>query len=333
VGDKVCTTCWKWSGGTAQVCPQCGGALVPASAPAETAFRSGGRAIHMQNPPHGAMRPAHRAWLRCFLILSILLVLLFMVFPLPQLGLWGDPGCGFTWGSCTRVLFIGNSYTGVNDLPTTFADLAWAEGHRVDTGALDQGGSTLAEHAAAPATGTMLASEKWNVVVLQEQSEIPSVAWSRLNEMYPAATELVGMIRQRGAEPMFYLTFAHEGGWPQAGLPDYASMQAAVDDGYLGIASELVVPIAPVGDAWQTVVNEQANPNLWQGDGSHPTTNGTYLAACVFYAAIFQQSPVGSTYQDGLSAGETLRLQQAAATTVLSDPAKWGILSLPGGVR
>jgi hypothetical protein len=247
------------------------------------------------------------------------------LFGLPQLGLWGNPGCGFTGATCARVLFIGNSYTYVNDLPTTFADLAWAGGHRVETGSLADGGQTLAQHAADSVTATTLASKQWNTVVLQDQSENPSVAYYRQNEMYPATRQLVALARKAAAQPLFFLTWAHQAGWPEAGLPDYASMQTAVDDGYLGIASQLDVPIAPVGDAWKAVVAEQSSPNLWQADGTHPTTTGTYLAACVFYASIFRQSPVGLSYHDGLPDAEATTLQRAAASTVLGDPAKWGL--------
>jgi hypothetical protein len=252
-------------------------------------------------------------------MLSIV-VLVVSLYGLPQLGLWGNPGCGFTGATCTRVLFIGNSYTYVNDLPTTFADLAWAGGHRVETGSLADGGETLAQHATDPATATMLASERWNTVILQDQSENPSVASYRQSEMYPAARQLVATTRKAGAQPLFFLTWAHQSGWPQAGFPDYPSMQAAVDDGYLGIASQMNVPIAPVGDAWQAVVTEQSTPSLWQADGVHPTTAGTYLAACVFYASIFRQDPVGLSYHDGLSDAETLTLQRAAAAAVRGKP-------------
>ena len=44
----------------------------------------------------------------------------------------GHDACG--GGSvCTRVLFIGNSYTYTNDLPGTFVQLAQAGGHPVAT--------------------------------------------------------------------------------------------------------------------------------------------------------------------------------------------------------
>lgn len=49
------------------------------------------------------------------------------------------------------------------------------------------------------------------------------------------------------------------------------------------------------------------------------------MAACVFYATIFQESPKGLTYHSGLSDAEASKLQQIAAVTVLSDPANWGL--------
>src|ERR1700690_4637148 len=50
---------------------------------------------------------------------------------------------------CVRVLFIGNSYTYVNDLPTVFRDLARSTGQNVETGMVAEGGETLAQHAAS----------------------------------------------------------------------------------------------------------------------------------------------------------------------------------------
>jgi TolB-like protein len=64
---------------------------------------------------------------------------------------------------------------------------------------------------------------------------------------------------------------------------------------------------------------------LWQDDGSHPSTAGTYLAACVFYAIVFRQSPAGLGFDDGLSSDITNTLQRAAAVNVLANPGQWGL--------
>jgi hypothetical protein len=195
----------------------------------------------------------------------------------------------------------------------------------METGTAAEGGLTLADHVKSTATRAKLGSLKWDIVVLQEQSQIPSVAQLRTDQMYPAARELVHSVRLGGSRPMFYLTWAHRDGWPENGLPDYARMQTEIDQAYLAIGREIGVAVAPVGIAWATVVSHNARPGLWQDDGSHPTVAGTYLAACVFYASIFGQSPVGLSYDAGLTRDMTASLQQAAADTVLTDQARWGL--------
>jgi hypothetical protein len=234
----------------------------------------------------------------------------------------GCPDQGRSPG-CTRVLFIGNSYTTVNDLPSVFASLARSGGHRVETGSAAVDGWTLADHAGSATTTAKLASRNWDIVALQEQSQIPSVAQLRETQMYPAARRLVWLIRDHGARPIFYLTWARRAGWPENGMPDYMSMQSAIDDGYLAIAGEQQAAIAPVGYAWSAMLDQGAPAALWQDDGSHPTEAGTYLAACVFYATLFRESPKGLPYHSSLSAAEAAKIQEVVGATVLGDPGKW----------
>ena len=55
----------------------------------------------------------------------------------------------FSRTACVRVLFLGNSFTYVNDLPTVFRDFARAAGQNVETSMVANGGETLAQHATA----------------------------------------------------------------------------------------------------------------------------------------------------------------------------------------
>jgi hypothetical protein len=228
-------------------------------------------------------------------------------------------------GGLCRVLFIGNSYTYVNDLPAMFARLAASAHRRAATAMLATGGATLADHAASPATATAIGERRWNAVVLQEQSQSPALEGLRQASMYPAARTLVALVRGARERPLFYLTPAHRDGWPEQGLPDYASMQSAVDFGYLAIARELAVPVVPAGAAWAAAVGSGEGARLWQPDGSHPTLTGTYLTACVFYAALFGGSARGLPYRAGLPAGEASRLQAIATSTVRSQAVHWGL--------
>lgn len=219
--------------------------------------------------------------------------------------------------ACLRVLFIGNSYTFVNDLPATLAELARAGGHTLETGMAADGGWTLAQHAASAATLDLLAAQRWDYVVLQEQSQAPSDPRARSAAMYPAVRTLAEKIRRARATPLLFQTWGHRGGWPEMGMPNYASMQAQIGKGYRGIASELNVQVVPAGDAWARALGSDPSVELWQADGSHPTEQGTYLAACVFYAAIFGESPEGLSFHGGLSQESAQQLQTIAADTVL----------------
>jgi len=222
--------------------------------------------------------------------------------------------------SCTRVLFIGNSYTFVNDLPNVFAKLARSGGNKVEVGMSAQGGWTLSDHVQSAETLHLLNSTKWKFVVLQEQSQIPSVARARTQGMYPAARELVQKLKDIGATPIFFVTWAHRDGWPENGMNNYESMQSQINYGYVEIAQELNTPIAPVGAAWLTAVNQSPDLILWQEDGNNPTEQGTYLAACVFYAVIFHESPAGLKYRAGLSRENARIIQSIASSTVLNIP-------------
>lgn len=215
--------------------------------------------------------------------------------------------------NCLHILFIGNSLTYVNDLPNTFAKLASSGNHQVETKMLATGGWTLADHVNSPDLLDTLQSSKWDYVILQEHSQFPAVKEWRNQTTYPAARTLVGNIRNAGANPIFFQTWARRDGMPENGMDNFESMQYEVDRGYLGIARELSVPIAPVGDAWFNALTQNPQLQLWQEDGNHPTEQGTYLAACVFYATPFQQSPQGLSYAGNLPAETALQLQKVAA--------------------
>ena len=143
--------------------------------------------------------------------------------------------------------------------------------------------------------------------------------------MYPAVRLLDGDIRQAGAKPVLYMTWGRKNGFPEVGFSNFSSMQEQLTFGYLNIAHELGIRVAPVGVAWETAHERKPSLELWQGDGSHPTLAGTYLAACVFYAVLYQESPEELKYKVGLSRETARFLQSLAAETVLGHLKRWNI--------
>jgi hypothetical protein len=147
---------------------------------------------------------------------------------------------------------------------------------------------------------------------MQEQSQIPASPELVASKMLPAAAGLARRARRVGADPLLLQTWARREGWPEVGITTYAQMQAAVSGGYAGVAKAVRADVAPVGETWALALSNPAPPELWQDDGSHPTVAGTYLAACVLFATIFDRSPEGLPYHDGISSDVADDLQAAA---------------------
>jgi hypothetical protein len=226
---------------------------------------------------------------------------------------------------CQHILFIGNSYTYVNDLPGMFVNLSRSGGHAVQADMSAEGGWTLADHVGSAVTGEKIKSRQWDYIVLQEQSQIPASPEARTSTMYPAARKLIQEITANSSKPLLFLTWAHKEGWPESNLPGFEAMQEQLNQGYLGLAGETNAMVIPVGPAWSNAVHQYPDLSLWQDDGSHPTSQGTYLAACVFYAALFRESPFGLSYHADIPTDTARVLQKIAGDIVLTNLARWNI--------
>jgi hypothetical protein len=181
-----------------------------------------------------------------------------------------------------RIFFVGNSYTFVNDLPGVLTGLAEASrGRRIVTGQHTPGGYTLEQHVKDGKAADDIRKQKWDVVVLQEQSVLPIVQPA---SMYAGAWKLHETIKSQEARTVFYLT------WARKGQPQ---MQERLNHAYVSIAKALEADVAPVGTAWQRALREDPALELYMRDGSHPSPDGTYLAACVFYATLLDKNPAG----------------------------------------
>ncbi|MBL7133558.1 MAG: hypothetical protein ISS78_05625 [Phycisphaerae bacterium] len=182
-----------------------------------------------------------------------------------------------------RVLFVGNSYTSANNLPKMLTALAASAKPpvRIQGGRFTKGGYTFGRHAKDDTCRKMISDGKWDVVVLQEQSQMPFV---RPKLMHADARKLHADVQKAGAKTVFFMTWAraHQG-----------EMIEKIAKAYNGIAAELGAVAAPVGRAWQKALAARPKLKLHKGDGSHPNAHGTYLAACVFYATFTGRDPRG----------------------------------------
>jgi hypothetical protein len=200
-----------------------------------------------------------------------------------------------------KILFIGNSFTARNNLPGLVAQLAAARGKSIEHRLISAGGASLRMHWNAGAAAQAIQSGGYDAVVLQEQSTLPIKNAARFHENVRLVDEA---IKAAGAKTILYMT------WARAHAPD---SQKALTDGYTSIGKELGATVVPAGLAWQQFLAKHSQPVLHDKDGSHPTLAGSYLAACVFFAVLFKESPVGIVLDlRGLSADDQNLLQETA---------------------
>jgi hypothetical protein len=219
------------------------------------------------------------------------------------------------------VLFVGNSYTYVNDLPTMTSNLAISLGDEI----------TFANQLNDPLTQTKIQSKPWDYVVLQAQSQEPSFPYSQVNtNTLPQAIQLADSVfdNRYCSQAMFFMTWGREVGDPQwDSINTFYKMNDRLRLAYLRFVDSTESSVAPVGVAWRYVRDNHPTIQLYSGDGSHPSVAGSYLAACTFYASLFRKSPVGASYLSTLDATTAGILQSAAALCVLDSLETWHLRS------
>ncbi|MEO0323862.1 MAG: hypothetical protein AAF447_12955 [Myxococcota bacterium] len=235
-----------------------------------------------------------------------------------------DAGDGPSDSPPARVLFVGNSYTFYNDLPQLYATTT-GRMPAPDVDDVTAGGRRLVRHAGDAALAGRLA-EGWDVVVLQEQSQIPGFPAGNPDReaSLSAAVDLATAAGE--ARIVLYLTWGRQRGDERnaALFPDFETMQTRLNEGYAAMRDAIEaagrdVVIAPVGPAFREVrdQSEALFDRLYASDGSHPSPLGSLLAALVF-ARTLDGAELGTlATPDGIAPEDWAQLVAAAEAAAL----------------
>ncbi len=232
-------------------------------------------------------------------------------------------------GENKRVLFIGNSYTEVNNLPEMIKDAAASAGYGMEYSANLPGGCTFSQHCTNESM-RLIQQGGWDVVVLQEQSQYPSFPQQQVErEVFPYATQLVNAVYQYStcAEPMFYMTWGrrdgdqHNAHFPILGT--YEGMDSMLYERYMYMAQSNDASVSPVGRVWRYLRTHHRDIELYDGDGSHPSLAGSYAATCAFYTMQFEDSPHNITYTDALDREVAETIRRVAKQVVYDSLSYW----------
>lgn len=240
---------------------------------------------------------------------------------------------GFSQGKTKRVLFLGNSYTYVNDLPKTIADMALSTGDTLIYDSNCPGGYTLQGHSTNATSLSKIAQGNWDYVVLQEQSQYPSFPIHQVEtDVFPYAHQLDSLIHVSNpcAQTVFYMTWGRKNGdasncssWPP--VCTYEGMDSMLRLRYEMMANANHATLSPVGVVWKYLRTNSPLLDLYQSDESHPSEAGTYAAACCFYTVFFRKDPTVITFKSTLALADGSSIRNAAKTTVFDQMLQWHI--------
>jgi len=229
--------------------------------------------------------------------------------------------CAFA-GPNISVLFVGNSLTQVNDLPSVFKRFAAESSAHADAEvrSITPGGALLFDHWKRGEALKTLREQRPSFLVLQGQSTEPLSApqsfsyYARLfkteGDRVRTRTILLSTWARPATDP--YYRDQTSGGSP-------AEMQKRLNAAYASLSRDLDAALAPVGVAWEHAHRDAPAIELLDGT-QHPSPAGTYLAAAVLFRVILDSSDASSTYYGGLPKETAITLQRIAGADLVAGP-------------
>ena len=134
-------------------------------------------------------------------------------------------------------------------------------------------------------------NESFDLLILQGGSAEPLSKNSRA-VFKNTVKEVNEIAKEYGTKLALYMTHAYV-------VPDKryeANMINKISSLYINAGKENNVKVIPVGIGFENAYKENPNIQLHNPDGTHPSLLGTYLAACIVYGVLYDDSPVGIDY-------------------------------------
>jgi hypothetical protein len=205
-----------------------------------------------------------------------------------------------------RILFIGNSLTGANEMPGML--VALAESARVTPlPAVDVdwvSDFALVDHWSLGKAKELIANGRYDVVVMQQGPS--SVAVNR-DTLRLAAGLFAPLIRAAGGVPALFAV------WPTA---DRQVDFDRATESYRLAAQDVGGMLFPGGETWRAAWRRDPALQLYSPDGLHPSPLGSYAVAVSMIGILYDRSTVGLPSAIRLSNGSVYEFDAAAARVI-----------------
>ncbi|MBO7216182.1 MAG: hypothetical protein J6S77_00735 [Clostridia bacterium] len=192
-----------------------------------------------------------------------------------------------------NILFIGNSYTYVHNVPELFEKLAKENEKNITVDSVTKGARKLYENL-DPADEkhgeiiSLTAQKEYDVLILQEQSYLGITDYQSFEKGVLGLNKLVSP-----KKTVLYATWGRKEGCPllqTLGL-NSEEMFLALEKAYLQAAKTIQAEISPVGRCFNAITKQYDDIDLYSPDLSHQSYIGSCVAAVCHYKTVFGEMP------------------------------------------
>jgi hypothetical protein len=222
----------------------------------------------------------------------------------------------------TSVLFIGNSFTHMNQMPKTFEKIAESLSQEVYVEMNAKSNHTLKMHSERAELYEAIKSRKWDFVVIQPFSREMIFSEDSVEQAtIPFFKQLLDSIYAKNpcTNVMIYQTWGYKDGFQEDSLSNtYERMTTRISEGVMRLSDRYSLPVVPVGMVWNDLIKSGYGNSLYDADGSHPSPEGSYLIACTFYVSLFRKSLDGA-FTNGVPATKVSQIHRICYDFVLTN--------------
>ncbi|MEO9485567.1 MAG: SGNH/GDSL hydrolase family protein [Ekhidna sp.] len=175
-----------------------------------------------------------------------------------------------------KILFVGNSLTYTNNLPSLVEQEAKSRGLKVKTISLAHPNYAIIDHWNDGEVQKYIKSQKYDYLVVQQGPSSQSEGRRMLIE---DGNKLQKLCEQSGVKLVYFMV------WPSR---KYYHTFDGVIKNHKEAAEKNGAILCPVGEAWKSYFENTNDYSLYSSDGFHPSPKGSRLAAEVIVDTLLE---------------------------------------------
>ena len=222
-----------------------------------------------------------------------------------------------------NVLFIGNSFTYYNSMPSEiFAGICASAGVKVTVDQVTKGAWNLYKFSSendemGSQVHQKLKNKKYDIVVIQEQSSTPIKS---PGQFYTSVRRMLELIEANGAKPVLFETWGYHEDYSKTAECGGSTgvMEMKLRAAYTAIGEELGIDVAYAGAAMLDAYKNQGL-NVYDADLHHSSVIGSTVTAFTIFSHIFNTDPRTVAYTGGLQDSVAAKIKESAYKATFGD--------------